>query len=546
MRWPLACCAAVVGLALSAVPALPAWMVPPSPYRAKDFTLVKRDGWYHCFYIRSDPSVPPDSTERDLGHAMSRDMYNWLQLPPVLPRRADKWDNWRIWAPSIVEVEGVYYMFYTGVTEQYGSFAFHQRTGLATSTDLMIWNRLDEPVFSCGQVRWSLCDPMQYGGGEFRDPFVMQNPAGGWLMLYTAFASSMPGTAVAGVASSSGDLTQWVNREPLWVSHTSYSGSAIVESPHMFFHNGLWYLLFTGNGLQPLRLATGTSPTGDASTWTFRGTLNAMLGTDTRFWFASEYFVDGTHEYLCFADFDRVDLREIVWSPGWQFSLVQPDLMHVQSMSWSAASATPGETVQLTIEAVNTLNKTVTLEAVEVDPGGAEEIIPTASIGLPSSVTLTGATTTVSWVVQGWPDTEGPDGNAEIVVRLADHTAATTPLTVTRVAWTWDPGNGHPPMRPELHPFQRDPTGFRTLERSPLGEIALLVDLPEPTAARLDVFDLAGRRVRNLADRTFPAGATVVPWDGREEGGARVRPGVYFARLTTATSQRTARVLVRD
>ena len=35
-------------------------MVPPSPYRAKDFTIVKREGWFHCFYIRRDASVPYD------------------------------------------------------------------------------------------------------------------------------------------------------------------------------------------------------------------------------------------------------------------------------------------------------------------------------------------------------------------------------------------------------------------------------------------------------------------------------------------------------
>src|SRR5262245_58182341 len=47
-----------------AAPARAAWMVPASPYRAKDFTIVKRDGWFHCFYILKDVTVPYDSTER--------------------------------------------------------------------------------------------------------------------------------------------------------------------------------------------------------------------------------------------------------------------------------------------------------------------------------------------------------------------------------------------------------------------------------------------------------------------------------------------------
>ena len=57
--------------------------------------------------------------------------------------RPGHWDNAKVWAPDIKEVDGVYYMFYTGVTNQPGAYAAYQRIGLATSTDLMTWNRLD-------------------------------------------------------------------------------------------------------------------------------------------------------------------------------------------------------------------------------------------------------------------------------------------------------------------------------------------------------------------------------------------------------------------
>lgn len=531
-------------------PAESAWMVPPSPHRAKDFTIVKRDGWFHCFYIRRDSSVPYDSTERDFGHAISRDLYLWNHLPPVLAVRPGHWDNAKVWAPDIREVDGVYYMFYTGVTHEPGAFMAYQRIGLATSTDLMTWNRLDEPLLSCAEVRWAFCDPQQYTGGEFRDAFVMPDGDGpGWLMYYTARPSSFPDYYIAGMAASEGDLTQWTNREPLWITHNTWSGSSVVESPHVFKHDSLYYLVFTGNGDQPLRLATGTDPSGPVETWTYRGTLAEMLQLNTSVWIASEYFVDGTHEYFAFINYDRVDIREMYWGLDWRFYLEQPDLFHVQRLTWNPPEAIEGERVRLRLESVNWLGRFAELEAVEVDADGGETPIPLDQLGLPDSVQMTGPSTDVWWVARGWPDPEEPGYESEIVVRLTDRTATSPPIRVRPDPWLpaeWiGPGEQIRRIPRAFDELARSAAGvsFRSLQGSPLGETALLVDLAAPAAVRIDIFDLAGRRVRGLADRTLPAGATVIPWDGREHGGARARPGIYFARLAAPGIERTVRVL---
>lgn len=47
----------------------------------------------------------------------------------------------------------------------------------------------------------------------------------------------------------------------------------------------------------------------------------------------------------------------------------------------------------------------------------------------------------------------------------------------------------------------------------------------------LDVFDVAGRRVRRLVDGILAPGEQHVAWDGRNEAGAVVSPGVYFGRI---------------
>lgn len=59
--------------------------------------------------------------------------------------------------------------------------------------------------------------------------------------------------------------------------------------------------------------------------------------------------------------------------------------------------------------------------------------------------------------------------------------------------------------------------------------------------ARLELFDAAGRRVRVLADGPLAAGAHERRWDGRDDAGRAVRPGLYLVRLGTREGARTAR-----
>ncbi|MGH7743076.1 MAG: hypothetical protein ACRENS_13760, partial [Candidatus Eiseniibacteriota bacterium] len=164
---------ALLLFALGAPPARASWMVAPVPYRPKDFALIKKDGVYHLFYIRHNTSLSGAYTETDFGHATSTDLYNWTQQPPVLPVRPAAWDNQHVWAPSIVENHGVYTLFYCGVTNLPGTYNSFQRIGLAASADLFNWARFDQPVFSCDQVPWAVCDPLNADATGFRDPTVV-------------------------------------------------------------------------------------------------------------------------------------------------------------------------------------------------------------------------------------------------------------------------------------------------------------------------------------------------------------------------------------
>jgi hypothetical protein len=62
--------------------------------------------------------------------------------------------------------------------------------------------------------------------------------------------------------------------------------------------------------------------------------------------------------------------------------------------------------------------------------------------------------------------------------------------------------------------------------------------------ARLDVFDLLGRRVRTLLNENAAAGHYDMFWDGRGDEGRPVASGVYFARLVVAGQAQQVRSMV--
>jgi Right handed beta helix region/FlgD Ig-like domain len=61
-------------------------------------------------------------------------------------------------------------------------------------------------------------------------------------------------------------------------------------------------------------------------------------------------------------------------------------------------------------------------------------------------------------------------------------------------------------------------------------------------AVNLDVFDVAGRHIRQLVHDEPASGRAVVEWDGRDDHGQAVSSGVYFYRLVAGASALTKRM----
>ena len=63
-------------------------------------------------------------------------------------------------------------------------------------------------------------------------------------------------------------------------------------------------------------------------------------------------------------------------------------------------------------------------------------------------------------------------------------------------------------------------------------------ELPEAARARLELFDLAGRRLAGSIEQALPAGSHEVSWPVRD-----LAPGIYVARLRAADRSEALRLV---
>lgn len=78
------------------------------------------------------------------------------------------------------------------------------------------------------------------------------------------------------------------------------------------------------------------------------------------------------------------------------------------------------------------------------------------------------------------------------------------------------------------------------------GGTSFTLTLAGPARVGFDVLDAAGRLVWCAPAATHGAGATRLAWDGRDSGGARVPPGLYFARVAAAGETLVRRVIALE
>ena len=96
-----------------------------------------------------------------------------------------------------------------------------------------------------------------------------------------------------------------------------------------------------------------------------------------------------------------------------------------------------------------------------------------------------------------------------------------------------DPANGD--MLVDIHgilpPVVEQPTIAQNVPNPFERATVIRFSLPAATQVKIEIYDLQGRRVRIVEDRSLPAGAHSAVWDGRDESGRLAPASVYVYRV---------------
>jgi beta-fructofuranosidase len=192
----------------------------------------KVDGKWHIFFLQAPRSlINPDLRHANatVGHATSSDLSDWEYVGTALePSAPGTWDDRAIWTGSIIKSDaGLWHMFYTGTNKSKES-GLVQRIGVATSTDLIHWQKKEGFVTEADE-QWyerlaQVMEEKEAGAPSWyeeawRDPWVFKDKTSNeWVMLITARSKtgSYDARGTIGVARSK-DLLNWQVCEPLKV-----------------------------------------------------------------------------------------------------------------------------------------------------------------------------------------------------------------------------------------------------------------------------------------------------------------------------------------
>ena len=146
----------------------------------------------------------------------------------------------------------------------------------------------------------------------------------------------------------------------------------------------------------------------------------------------------------------------------------------------------------------------------------------------------------------------------ERTIRVRDYVTPTGQVRVRFIAADTNPGGiveaalddftTYDAALPNVEaPAAPDPRALRLTAPEPnpaRGSVRLTLELPRPADVRVEVLDLAGRRVRPLHSGATSAGALALTWDGLGERGRAVPSGLYFIRATSGVNSAEVRVVI--
>lgn len=105
-------------------------------------------------------------------------------------------------------------------------------------------------------------------------------------------------------------------------------------------------------------------------------------------------------------------------------------------------------------------------------------------------------------------------------------------------------GHAHPSVL-DVAPWVNVEFGVTPATNPTAGATEFAVRSPWHGRAVLALYDLSGRRLATVLDRELEAGTVVrATWSGRDSGGRRAAPGIYFYRLTIGSERAQGTLIV--
>nr|WP_256557557.1 hypothetical protein [Lentzea sp. HUAS12] len=180
-----------------------------------DFAVMQSGGLYHLLHLQGPwtPVFDERAMETSYGHATSHDLVEWRTQAPCFGVSAPgSFDSSAVWTMHPFPVrDGVVAMAYTGVNARPWA---EQAIGMAITgeDDATGWMRMSRDSVVRADPRWYRTEhPMAW-----RDPFVVENPEGGWAMVVCAASAEHPvGSAGCVGFATSHDLLEWDVQPPL-------------------------------------------------------------------------------------------------------------------------------------------------------------------------------------------------------------------------------------------------------------------------------------------------------------------------------------------
>ena len=220
----------------------------PTEFGLKDHHIFWYDGYYYLVSIYVPPGNSDPLAQDRFAYARSVDLCEWENLSPILlPREPGALDEAAIWAPYVHFEKDTYYLYYTGVTNN-----FTQSILLATTTDPSdpdSWQQ--QPMFfqpDHPDMLWEFGQP-----SDCRDPTVKKIGQ----VYYLYYTGRDISGSIIGLATATSPTGPWTD----WGSVVPPDPTAELESPTIAQYANAYYLFYNRSGDKEY-YRIGASPAG--------------------------------------------------------------------------------------------------------------------------------------------------------------------------------------------------------------------------------------------------------------------------------------------